>query len=117
MYTAIQRDLDLPGTLNAVETAEKIKDEQVRMMKAVEKRDPPSTSTAIERVRIIFFQFKKFLFQSSSIRHDSLNLDDTQEQDETLRLDVTQEDIPAESEQEVEPKKTFSKIYLKISFR
>ena len=55
MYTAIQRDLDLPGTLNAVETAEKIKDEQVRMMKAVEKRDPPSTSTAIERVRIIFF--------------------------------------------------------------
>uniref|UniRef100_A0A914C7C0 Piezo-type mechanosensitive ion channel component n=1 Tax=Acrobeloides nanus TaxID=290746 RepID=A0A914C7C0_9BILA len=36
MHTAIQHDLDLPGTLNAVETAEKIKDEQERMQKAVE---------------------------------------------------------------------------------
>lgn len=59
MHTAIQRDLDLPGTLNAVETAEKIKDEQERMLKAIEPKpststalDPPAT-TAIEKVIIV----------------------------------------------------------------
>lgn len=52
IHTAIQRDLDLPGTLNAVETAEKIKDEQERMQKAVEPiPSSSSTRTAIEIVR------------------------------------------------------------------
>jgi len=35
LHTAISKDMDLQGTLNAVETAEKIKDEEQRMIKAV----------------------------------------------------------------------------------
>lgn len=42
LHTAVQRDLDLSGTLNAVETAEKIEDEEKRMIEAVSlHRDVP----------------------------------------------------------------------------
>lgn len=39
LHTAVQRDLDLAGTLNAVEAAERIKDEEKRMIEAVSAGD------------------------------------------------------------------------------
>uniref|UniRef100_A0AC35FYR8 Piezo-type mechanosensitive ion channel component n=1 Tax=Panagrolaimus sp. PS1159 TaxID=55785 RepID=A0AC35FYR8_9BILA len=39
LHTAISKDMDLQGTLNAVETAEKIKDEELRMIRAVSATD------------------------------------------------------------------------------
>uniref|UniRef100_A0A915AVG5 Piezo-type mechanosensitive ion channel component n=1 Tax=Parascaris univalens TaxID=6257 RepID=A0A915AVG5_PARUN len=45
LHAAVQRDLDLSGTLNAVETAEKIEDEEKRMIEAVSlHRDVPPAS-------------------------------------------------------------------------
>ncbi|KHN79281.1 Piezo-type mechanosensitive ion channel component 2 [Toxocara canis] len=51
LHTAVQRDLDLSGTLNAVETAEKIKDDEKRMIEAVSARqEPPHTSSQGEEL-------------------------------------------------------------------
>lgn len=51
LHTAISKDMNLQGTLNAVETAEKIKDEEQRMIRAVREGDESSESENDEEKR------------------------------------------------------------------